>query len=674
MSGRENTSRSVYPVQMFLVAATVATVTLTLANIAWFTVTVHVARLRELELLSLLRFGLERADLNPLALLPDIVSRPFEMGDPSALCQFVLLGLGFSVLASALAALILMPLVFVMAWLVPPTAQNTAQRWWWERAFPAAVIIGFLLPAARVPLLAALARWGRPGLIGWGLAGSLLTWGVLLGLFGRRRRTVRILLTCAVLEIGFTAIAVSGMAVDAIVRPHDEAIAQPPASPQAPNILLVSIDSLRRDHVHCYGYPRDTTPVIDTLARDGTMFRTVVSPASWTLPAHLTLLTSLPPEEHGVVDDGSSVRESVVFLAEVLWRSGYTTAGFVSAPYLDAAYGFSQGFDHYDDYTVAKATFKASDSETKTSPALETLAGDWLTQWNHDGRQRPFFIFLHMWDVHYDYTPPAPYDTMFDPDYHGSVDGRNFIHNEQVHAGMDARDLAHVIALYDGEIRFTDTYLGRVLGRLRGLGVLDNTLVVVTADHGDEFFEHGRKGHAKTLYDESVLVPLVMRFPPKVPAGTVVDSQVRLMDVGPTILALVGLGRPQDFGSKRLRGAEAPQDLSRWMNAARPAALPPLTAFGDLELADAPAQITSIRTDGHKLIEPLHDSARAELYDLQTDPGEHANLTDVGAPPLKALRDQLAAWHAVSSDGRQSQAVVLSQEHRELLRALGYLK
>ena len=149
-------------------------------------------------------------------------------------------------------------------------------------------------------------------------------------------------------------------------------------------------------------------------------------------------------------------------------------------------------------------------------------ADAWLRDWSADGRSRPFFMFLHLWDVHYDYTPPAPFDRMFDPDYTGTITGDDFMPNPRVNAHMDRRDLDHIIALYDGEIRFTDGMLEQVVARLEQLGV-STIPVVVTADHGDEFFEHGRKGRQQSTTD-STHVPLVMRFPATIHPGTDVGT------------------------------------------------------------------------------------------------------------------------------------------------------
>lgn len=278
-----------------------------------------------------------------------------------------------------------------------------------------------------------------------------------------------------------------------------------PTSGALPNILLVSIDTLRADHLHCYGYSRQTSPTIDRLAAEGVLFETVAAPTSWTLPSHVTLLTALAPEQHGVVHHWARLGPESLTLAEVLRAAGYSTAGFVSAPYLGASYGFSQGFDLFDDAIATSGSAARWYDSIITSPRLYQRVGDWLTRWDDEGRERPFFVFLHMWDVHIDYIPPPPYDRLFDPDYRGTITGENLFHSERIHKDMDPLDLRHIVSLYDGEIRYTDHYLGKILQVLERLDGLDNTLVVVTSDHGEEFFEHGRIEHKNALYDEQHL-------------------------------------------------------------------------------------------------------------------------------------------------------------------------
>jgi arylsulfatase A-like enzyme len=239
-----------------------------------------------------------------------------------------------------------------------------------------------------------------------------------------------------------------------------------------PNILLISIDSLRSDHLSCYGYHRTTSPIIDRLSQEGVRFETVVAPTSWTLPSHLTMLTSLAPEQHGVVQSRQYLPRRIDTLAEVLRRSGYATAAIVSGPYVESRYGFAQGFDTYDDYTIVASTHEESHSAV-TSPRLVKEAMIWLHRWVENERP-PFFIFLHMWDVHYDYIPPAPYDRMFDANYDGDITSRNFSFNPDIRPDMDPRDLQHLIALYDGEIRYTDSHIGRIVTLLEEFGVLED--------------------------------------------------------------------------------------------------------------------------------------------------------------------------------------------------------
>lgn len=467
------------------------------------------------------------------------------------------------------------------------------------------------------------------------------------------------------LRIGCLAVVVGA------IRSASESVVG--SSPRRPNVLLVSIDSLRADHVHSYGYPKPTTPAIDSLARDGALFRTVVSSSSWTLPAHMTLLTAMAPEQHGVTRAWSRLSPDAVTLAEVLRDAGYATAGFVSGPTVRALYGFDQGFDVYDDRTAMQANRRLAHLGI-TAPKLVPIVEHWLEQWAGQSPRRPFFVFLHLWDVHYDYAPPPPYDAMFDPDYAGGVTANDYERNGQVHAGMDRRDLEHVVALYDGEIRFTDDWLDVVLRRLRSLEVLDETVVVVTSDHGDEFFEHGRKGHAKELFDETVLVPLVVRFPPRVPGRRIVDRQVRLMDVAPTILGLVDVPRPEGFGAAAPGVDDPGRDLSAWISGT-----PPVYEVRDL-LAFSEAQtlgrkMDAVRSRHYKLIRREEASERRLLFDLAADPGEQRNLvaTAEGQEKAKELEGIIDRWvRSAAAAGRAPGRAALDPDQLDRLRSLGY--
>ena len=467
----------------------------------------------------------------------------------------------------------------------------------------------------------------------------------------------------------FVAALVSGRGVQAV-------------TPVRPNVLLVSIDSLRADHVGAYGYARDTSPAIDALARGGVLFENAISSAPWTVPAHMTLLTGLPPEVHDVVTVRQKLSPDAVTLAEVLQDAGYATAAFVSGPTVMAHYGFGQGFASYDESMVERRPKLAG--AAVSSPGLVDLVSGWLDRWSTAETRETFFVFLHMWDVHYDYVPPREYVERFDPGYDGDLDVRRFETNERLHRGMAPRDLRHLIALYDGEIRFTDDHLARLVAKLRTLGVLDDTIVVVTSDHGEEFFEHGAKGHAKTLYDEVLRVPLVVRYPRRVAPAQRVTQQVRLMDVAPTILGLAGVTAPEGFGASDVAPEHRFADVSPYLAGPASPPFPVLPAFSsNLWLS---GKQHAVRTADAKLIRyepalplrpPLPSRVGTEVFDLALDPGERTNLFSTETAPLflATLDPLLASWR--SDTGRQTKLALARKPDPQAaarLRALGYLQ
>jgi arylsulfatase A-like enzyme len=343
-----------------------------------------------------------------------------------------------------------------------------------------------------------------------------------------------------------------------------------------PNVLLVSIDTLRADHLTCYGYPRPTSPNIDRLAREGTLFARAYASSSWTIPSHMTMFTSLPPSLHGVDDVGRPSRPRARDLAERLREAGYQTVAFVSGPTMHAAFGFDQGFERYenttafanDDFTQGDATRPTAATRQRshqdvTSPAIAAAVERWI---DADARP-PFFLFVHLWDPHYDYIPPPPYDTRFDPGWKGDFDFSNVEYNMAIGPDMPARALRHLVALYDGEIASTDAAVGRIVAALEQRGWLDGTLIALTADHGEEFFDHGNKGHMTTLYEEVLHVPLLFRLPNVVRAGRRSEAIVGSVHLMPTILGVAGVTPgPEAVGrdlSRHLAGDEAPPACGR---------------------------------------------------------------------------------------------------------------
>ena len=440
---------------------------------------------------------------------------------------------------------------------------------------------------------------------------------------------------------------------------------------ERPNVLLISIDTLRADHLSCYRYGRQTSPNLDKLAAEGTLFETAISPTSWTVPSHMSLMTGQNPLEHGVRTAMTSLSAETETLAEVLRGNGYRTMAAIAGVTLSAKFGFYQGFDVYDDYSALPLAPNAG-NEITSERVISTAMG-LLSDWQADYRSQPYFLFVHMWDVHGMYNPPEPYDSLFDPDYDGSYTSEDFWRWSVEGGDIDQSDISHIEALYDGEIRYVDAELGRLFERLNQMGVEDNTLIVVTADHGDEFFEHGHVRHNRTLYDEVLHVPLIFKMPKKLPQGKRIPGLVRLADVSPTILSLAEIQTsPGEFGSlvsePLLRGT----DLSTEMKSDEELTLPARVALGEL-LGEKP--MSSIRTESAKLIVELASGKALEMYDLRTDPSEQVNLVSQDSAAVAALLD---AWESLSAElesvGQQLEPKELDDEIRTRLKSLGYIQ
>jgi arylsulfatase A-like enzyme len=441
-----------------------------------------------------------------------------------------------------------------------------------------------------------------------------------------------------------------------------------PRSSDRPDVVLVSIDSLRADHLSSYGYARETSPTIDGLAARGVRFASAISTTSWTLPAHAALFTGLYDSAHGVDLDGRSLGDESRTLAEAFRDAGWRTAGFFGGPYLHPSFGLAQGFDVWQscmtripdeasEIAVQDAAREGRDTAHADVTGPRLLAE--VERWAEGLDGEPFFLFVHMWDVHYDFIPPPGYVERFDPDYDGPIDGRGFVHDDAIRADMAPRDLEHLVALYDAEILYTDEVLGRILALLDARGRLDGTLVVVTADHGEEFFDHGGKGHRRTLFDEVVRVPLVVYWPGRLPEGRVVSDQVRLIDLMPTVLSLVGVPLP---------GPVQGRDLTPLLEGDT---LPPAPALTELRRRNV--HLRALRTGERKLVD--RGGPRAVLYDLVRDP-EEAHPSREPSEEAERLRARLASELEAARRFRERArpaTPTLDPEVVERLRRLGYL-
>lgn len=454
-------------------------------------------------------------------------------------------------------------------------------------------------------------------------------------------------------------------------EPAAEAAFVQPAT--GPNVLLISIDTLRPDHLGAYGYERETSPRIDALGAEGAVFESHISSSSWTLPAHAAIFTSLPDSLHGTFDTDRRLDEAFVTLAERFRDGGYTTAGFFAGPYLHPAFGLAQGFERYvnctsyaavlDDEAVQEWAMDAEVMRRSHRDITNPTVTDAVLEWLPDG-DRPFFAFVHLWDTHFDFVPPAPYDTQFDPDYTGSVSGVDFLFDPAIDAGMPPRDLQHLIALYDGEIAWTDWHVGAIVDALEQRGMLDNTVIAITSDHGTEFFEHGNKGHRTTLFDELIRVPLVLRYPPSIPAGTRVTLQSRSVDIGPTLLQLAGLPAAEGvLGSSLMPLALGQVDRDQ---------------MAVSELFSVGQQVRTLRTPQWKFYDVI--SLQRQLWaDLSADPMEQ-HLQVVAADNSGAQLLQRYRAIAADLDARRERLGIAAagsevpEDVRQQLRALGYIR
>jgi arylsulfatase A-like enzyme/Flp pilus assembly protein TadD len=390
-----------------------------------------------------------------------------------------------------------------------------------------------------------------------------------------------------------------------------------------PNVLLVTIDTLRADHVGAYGYAGASTPVLDGLARRGALFESASSAVPLTGPSHATILTGTYPPQHGV-------RENVNFLldprhltlATRLQRRGYRTAAFVAAYPVAAGFGFGQGFDAFSEGLHPNPGIGQGAERPANEVADAALA--WLRE-----APTPFFAWVHFYDPHAPYVPPSPFRERF-PE-----------------------------RPYDGEIAFADAQLGRILEGLRLAGHADDTVIVVLADHGEGLGEHGEAGHGILLHEATLRVPFLLSGP-RVPAGLVVKEPVGTVDVMPTLLALLGLEVPEDLPGRSLRPALDGRRLST-------ASLYAEALFGRLNCRWA--SLRALREEGWKLVLGAHP----QLFHLPSDPGE---TRDRAAEEPERLRKMQAALQAavttLAPGGDRVRPVALSTEQSERLRSLGY--
>jgi len=395
--------------------------------------------------------------------------------------------------------------------------------------------------------------------------------------------------------------------------------------PPRPNVVLISIDTLRADRLGCYGYAGAETPAFDALARQGTLFRRAYSPLPLTLPAHATMLTGLEPPAHGLVDNGlTAVALGAPTLAERLQAAGYDTAAFVAAFVLNRVFGLDRGFDLYDDGPPAETELQGlfhgvADARERLDAALAWLARP---------RARPFFLFLHLYDVHAPHVAPGPF-------------ARRFASRP-----------------YDGEVAYVDSQVRRLLDVLEARGLASHTLVILTADHGESLGDHGEQTHGILVYDATLHVPLILRLPGNVPAGRVVEDPVGLADLTPTVLDLLGLPPSGPSHGRAQLGSRSGGARVLWAQSDYAA-----RHYGW-------ARLRSVRRDRWKFI----DAPRPELYDVSRDPAETRDVASEQPAVVAEMASVLARLEVELGRARPAAPPTgPDDETRGRLAALGYV-
>ena len=413
-----------------------------------------------------------------------------------------------------------------------------------------------------------------------------------------------------------------------------------------PNIILIVVDALRADHISSYGYERPTTPNLDAFMAGGARFAEATSASSWTFPSNATLLTGRMPRRIRMNDWASltaRVPAEELTLAEALKSNGYQTIAFVNSFFVDKQFGLNQGFDHYQRL-----------SPSGPAAAINELAFDWLDANPAAGQSQPLFLFMYFYDPHTWYDPPAPFDTLYDSTYTGSLTPEVYQHGEKVVSGEivpTARDVEHLIALYDGEITYWDQHFAQFINRLSAEGLLNNAVVVLTADHGQMFGEHGKWVHRNSLYEEVLRIPLYVRFSGVVPPGTVIDTPVFNGDVMPTVLDLAGLPVPSgmDGGSLKplllgISNAMADRPIYAEMEAE--------TDPDSLGYWIAPRyDLRSVKDDDWKYVMQIDNPQGDALYQIDTESVfEGQNLIASFPTKAGALSVKLHDWFKLPTD------------------------
>ena len=416
--------------------------------------------------------------------------------------------------------------------------------------------------------------------------------------------------------------------------------------------ILISIDTLRADHLGCYGYSRPTSPALDALAAEGVVFEEVVANAPWTLPSHGSMLTGLYPRHHGLVNHRSGLLEEIPTLAETLLEAGFATMSLVAIHYLTDRTGLDRGFERFHYFSPGKGRPRRM-GRKQVDQAIE---------WLRETGDRPFFMFLHNFDVHSNYDPSPEFEALFARPYEGTISGttRELRGIRRAKTELSQADVERLVDLYDAGIRQVDAELSRLFDYLDGSGLAERTVVIVVSDHGEEFLEHGSVLHGRTMFEELLRVPLIVRGP-GLPSGVRIRGIAQPSDLFPTVLELAGVPLTREVDGESLAAGWL-DDGGRLGNR---------LAYAEADQNNRQSDIKRmVRAGRFKLhYDRLADST--ELYDLEADPGETRDLAEEEPQVVRGLQADLQRYLATSVEAVKLPR--LTKEQLKELRALGYL-
>jgi arylsulfatase A-like enzyme len=439
------------------------------------------------------------------------------------------------------------------------------------------------------------------------------------------------------------------------------------------NVILVSLDTLRADHLSCYGYPRETTPNIDELTKDSVVFLNTFAPSPWTLPSHVSLFTGLNCINHQVYYNGQKIDPAILTLADVLRQQSYSNGAITGGGFVSGSFGFNKGFDSYR----VSGNITTPDSAHRIYEASQN--------WIRKHKDRNFFLFIHTYQIHTPYLSPAPYNEYFlakDAEYKRFYQREFRFYQENRYSPVSEKLRQNIIDLYDGGIRYTDEALIKTLIEgLKALNIYNNTMLIILSDHGEEFYEHNAWAHSHSVYNETIMVPLIIKFFDSEHAGVKITKYARLIDVMPTILDALNIDYPKQYADGEtlldlINSKEIDEEerifLSELATDPIDAKIPKKTAINQgknkliLNEAYDPENLAYFSSPPPKF-------EKFEIYDLEADPHEKANSA-LSNPSLIRQLMRFMEIHFVQKCEWSSIKTENEDEIREQLRALGYIK